>query len=65
MNLLKLKNGESADWKFGIITRYVEKHGKYYYIHDTSDGWSIAKVTKKKLADLLNGKVDLLELNWK
>lgn len=64
MDLLELKDGESTDWKFGVITRYVEKIGKYYYIHDTSGGWYIAKVSKKKLTDLLNGKIKIYDLNF-
>jgi predicted transcriptional regulator len=64
-NLRNLKDSETAFWKFGLVSRQVERRGKYYYIHDFSDGWSTAKVGHKKLTALLDGKVSLLELNWK
>ena len=63
-DILNLANAESTYWRFGLVSRYVERQGKYYYIHDTSSGWITAKVTKKQMADLINGKLELLNLNW-
>ena len=58
--------GEIKDWKFGLITREVERISKTkYMIHDTSSGWSCAEVNKKTLDKLTTGEMSLLSLNWK
>ena len=46
-------NGGGIDWKFGVITRYVERTGEdEYQIHDTSSGWYTATVNGNTLEQL-------------
>jgi hypothetical protein len=53
------------DWKFGLITREIYRVSEdQFEIHDTSDGWNVAIVSKAELADLLNGKMSLRQLDW-
>lgn len=63
---MELKIGEMKDWKFGLITRQVERISeKFYLIHETCGSWITAKVTKKTLDSLISGDKSLLTLNWK
>ena len=62
---LNINIGEGVDWKFGLITRYVERvEDDIYQIHDTSSGWYTATVNKETLDKVTNGEISLLELNW-
>jgi hypothetical protein len=57
--------GEGIDWKFGLITRYVERISfNKYQIHDTSSGWYTATVDKETLDNLTTGKMSLIEIDW-
>lgn len=60
-----LKIGELKDWKFGLITREIERVDKdKFLIHDISDGWNIATVNKKTIEGLVAGKISLLNINF-
>jgi len=62
---IDIQIGEGVDWKFGLITRYVERISKYkYVIHDTSHGWCIAKINKKTLDKITKGEMELFQLEW-
>ena len=64
--LLGMPIYEMMDWKFGLITREVHRISKKHFeIHDLSDGWLTAKVTKDVLEELITGKKNLDSLNWK
>lgn len=60
-----LKDGETVDWKFGLITRTIQRINEtLYVIHDMSDGWLTADVTIEQLDKLLNGELLLTQLDW-
>lgn len=60
------KIGELKDWKFGLITREVQRLGKNeFLIHDISDGWKIATVNQKTFKELVSGKISLLSIDFK
>lgn len=64
--ILNMPIGKQMDWKFGLVTRTVYRKSKnIYYIDDTSSGWVTATVTYDKMVDLLDGKLSMLDLNWK
>jgi hypothetical protein len=59
--ILNLEIGNQIDWKFGLITKYVIRiEENLFQIHDTSDIWSMAKVNKQQITDLLDGKLSII-----
>lgn len=63
--LLNMEVGKGMDWKFSIITRFIERvEPDAYLIHDTSNGWYIATVNRMTLERLLKGEKDLMDLHW-
>lgn len=68
-NVIDLNNfpiGTEQPWKFGLITRSVyRKREDLFTIDDTSGGWVTAFITKEELIKLIEGKMSLLDLNWK
>lgn len=55
----------SQDFRFGLITREIYRHSENKFeIYDTSDGWVSCMVTLKELSQLINGEIDILNLNW-
>lgn len=64
MDILKLNEGESANWKFGLSTRYVERLSNSYLIHETSSGWYTAEVSLDDMPKLLKGEMLLMDLDW-
>jgi len=63
--VLNMKIGDVKDWKFGLITREVERIGEdEWVINDTSSGWQQALVDSETLKKLLSGKLSLLDLDW-
>jgi hypothetical protein len=66
LEVLKINVGESIDYKFGPITYdiYKVKNG-LYELTDTSSGWVNCRINEQKLTDLLQGKISMLNLNWK
>jgi hypothetical protein len=57
--------GTYQDWAFGISTREVYRLDENRFeINDMLDGWRQAIVDKQTMQDLLDGKEDLLNLNW-
>jgi hypothetical protein len=66
LEVLKINVGESIDYKFGLITYdiYKVKNG-LYELTDTSSGWVNCRINEQKLTDLLQGKISMLNLNWK
>lgn len=63
---IDLEIGESMDWKFGMVTRNIERISKRkYIIHDTSSGWVYADVNIKVLEKVITGELSLLDLEWK
>jgi hypothetical protein len=64
-SLMNLEIGYSIDWKFGLVTRDVLRISKNKFeINDTCGRWVSAIVTKKKMQDILDGKISLWELDW-
>ena len=63
---LSIKIGESVDYKFGLITYdiYKVKDG-LYELTDTSSGWVDCRINEQKLTNLLEGKISMLDLNWR
>lgn len=60
-----LKDGETVDFKFGLITRTIQRINEtLYVIHDMSDEWQTADVTIEQLDKLLNGELLLTQLDW-
>ena len=47
------------------VTYEVQKSGRGYVINNMVDGWLQAKVSKEKLIDLMKGKADYNDLDWK
>lgn len=66
LEVLSINVGESIDYKFGLITYdiYKVKNG-LYELTDTSSGWVNCRINEQKLTDLLQGKISMLNLNWK
>ena len=60
-----LKIGRSINWKFGLVTRDIYRISENLFeLTDTSDGWLNATVTKNTLIKVIEGKKDILTLNW-
>jgi len=60
-----LRIGESANWKFGLITREVFRVSENEFeINDLSHGWSTALVNKNTMQKLLNGEESLLNIEF-
>ena len=66
INPKKIKVGQIADWKYGLITFTIERISKKrLLIHDLSSGWYSAKVTDEQLEEVISGKLSLFQLKWK
>lgn len=50
--------------KPGLIGYDVEEIEDGFLIHNTSDGWTTAKVTAEELEQLKKGELDFIDLNW-
>lgn len=63
--ILSLENGQCVDWKFGLVTRTVQRITEnLFVIHDMSSGWLTADVTKEQMEKLLQGELSITRLNW-
>ena len=57
--------GAQLDIKIGLSTRTVFKlWNGMFELHDLSSGWQIAVVTRSELIDVVEGRKDLLDLDW-
>lgn len=65
MNIQDWPIGHTKDWRFGLVTREVERlEEDLFEIHDMSDGWISAKVNLETFQALTEGKKSLLDLDW-
>ncbi|MGH2666086.1 hypothetical protein [Flavobacterium sp.] len=60
------KIGHVFDWKFGLITREVERlSDDAFQIHDTSGSWVSAIVNLETMKKLTTGEISLLSIDFK
>lgn len=65
-DLINLEWGNQIDWKPRFITySIVKRKSGMLEINDCSGDWLTAIVSIDTMEKILNGEIDLINLNWK
>lgn len=58
--------GQGTYWKFGLVSRWIERVSDcYYIIHDFSDGWKSVKIKHTTLMKIITHQKSIYSLKWK
>ena len=62
----KLGKGETIDFKGGLLSRTITNLGNMRYeIDQTAGDWVSTIVTYNQVVDLVYGRIQFLDLDWK
>lgn len=65
-NVLNLHIGTTTHFKGGILTRNITYVGEdSYVIDETGGGWVSVVITLNQVVDLVYGKLEFINLDWK